>query len=141
MPRKCTISRRAFTAGLATAPLMIPSGLLGAKAPGNQLTLGAIGLGAQGMANLQAFLREPGVRVLAVCDVHDLHYRDKPWGQGARYGREAARDRVNQAQGNSDCQVYSDFREICARDDLDLILVATPDHWHALATLEALSAP
>jgi predicted dehydrogenase len=134
-PKK--ITRRAFATRLA-APLILPSGLWGANAPSKKLTLGAIGLGAQGRGNLRAFLGQPDVRVLAVCDVHDLHYRDKPHGTGTAYGLNAARDQVNATYKNNDCKSYTDFREICARDDLDLILVATPDHWHALAALEAL---
>lgn len=131
------LSRRMFTTSLA-APLILPSSIWGKNAPSKKLTLGVIGCGAQGRANLHAFLRETDVRVLAVCDVHDLHYRDKNWGTGTSFGTKPLQQRVNQHYGNNDCRAYTDYREICMRPDLDLILVTTPDHWHTLATLDAL---
>jgi predicted dehydrogenase len=114
-------------------------------AASERITVAAIGLGERGFAVLNEFLAEPDVQVVAVCDVHDLHYREREWGKGKALGRKPAAELVNaryaaQAKSGAQraCQVFSDFREICQRDDIDAVLVATPDHWHALITLAAL---
>lgn len=87
--------------------------------PSKRVTLGCIGLGIQGTQNMRTFLGHPEVRVLAVCDVHETQ-------------RDQARDLVNTFYDNSDCAAYRDFRELLARPDIDAVLIATPDHWHAL---------
>jgi predicted dehydrogenase len=93
-----------------------------------RITLGCIGLGIHGMGwNLDAFLKIPEARVLAVCDV----YKDR---------REKARAKVNEAYGASDCAMYNDFREILAREDIDAVVISTPDHWHVLMSVMAARA-
>ncbi len=96
-------------------------------AASERLTMGAIGLGGQGMHNLKSFLTCEDLRVLAVCDVDINHL-------------QRAKQTVDAAYGNHDCAVYSDFRAILARDDIDTVLIATPDHWHALLAIEAAKA-
>ena len=114
---------------LATAvasPLVLPSRVWAAPtSPNGKLTLGFIGAGNQANGLLRAFLSQPEVRVLAVCDVNTER-------------RNAAKKRVDDAQGNSDCAAYNDFREIINRKDIDAVCIATPDHWHAITTLAAL---
>ena len=129
-------------------PTIIPSSALGRErvvAANERIQLGVIGLGSRGFNLLEEFLQLGDCRILAVCDVDELHYRDLAWGKGKAYGRQPARELIEKhyatagagvAAGKLD--VYRDFREVCARDDLDAIVVATPDHWHALCTLEAL---
>ncbi len=91
--------------------------------PSEQITLGCIGVGNHGTTwNLDAFLKIPEARVVAVCDV----FRDR---------RENARDIVNKAYGNQDCDTHADFREILARPDVDAVVISTPDHWHVLLSV------
>src|SRR5512139_3995214 len=92
-----------------------------------RITMGAIGLGGQGLHNLKSFLTFDDVHVLAVCDVEARHCRE-------------AKNLVDSTYGNSRCAAYNDFREILARDDIDTVLIATPDHWHALLAIEAAKA-
>jgi predicted dehydrogenase len=89
--------------------------------------MGAMGLGGQGIHNLKSFLTFDDVQVLAVCDVDARH-------------RAAAKNLVDSAYGNQDCATYNDFREVLARDDIDTVLIATPDHWHAILAVEAAKA-
>ncbi len=91
-----------------------------------------------GNGDMNALMRQEEVQVVAVCDV-DRQHEGKDSG-----GREPAKARVEKyyaEKGKGDykgCAAYEDFRELCARKDIDAVVVATPDHWHALATLEAL---
>ncbi len=124
------------------APTIIPSSVLALKkeetAPNERISMGVIGLGGMGNGNMNAFLGMNEVQVVAVCDVDAQHENGKD------KGREPAKARVEkhyadkQRAGYKGCAAYKDFRELCARQDIDAVVVATPDHWHALATLEAL---
>ena len=124
------ISRRQFLAG-GTAALAVPCVVSslgrGAAAASERITMGAIGLGGQGMHNLKSFLTFDDVRVVAVCDVDANHL-------------QRAKETVDAAYGNRDCTAYNEFREVLARDDIDTVLIATPDHWHAILAIEAAKA-
>ena len=118
--KKIGVSRRGFLAAGAGFGLfnLVPASVLGADAPSNKVTMGLIGAGGQGMSNMRSFLGLPDVRFLAVCDVN-------------RKKREKGKAEVDGRYGNKDCAMYLDFRELCLRDDIDAVLIATPDHWHA----------
>lgn len=124
-------SRRSFLAGAAaTAGVLASGGCLRAVAvpPSEQITLGFIGVGGHGRRyNLKHFLNLPEARVLAVCDV----FSDR---------RETARRDVNSKYGNQDCAEIADFRDLLERDDLDAVVISTPDHWHVLMSLMAARA-
>lgn len=125
-------SRRSFlrtaTGATVGGPLLLRGNIWGAEPrPSNTITVGAIGLGGMGSGNLGGFLGDSRCRVLAVCDVD-------------RNNLESARKRVNTHYGNEDCAAYKDFRELIARDDIDVISLATPDHWHALPAIAAAQA-
>jgi hypothetical protein len=121
--------RRAATTGGATLglPSLIPGsalGLNGAVAPGNRIVLGSIGVGNMGTGHVRSFLRHADTRLVAVCDVRESH-------------RRRAKDRVDDYYGDAACSMYDDFRELLAREDVDAVVIAVPDHWHALIGLEA----
>jgi len=121
--------KRAVGAGSATLslPYFIPAGVLGGAglaAASDRIVLGCIGLGWMGTGNMKNFLARPNVKVVAVCDVDVEH-------------RNAARDIVNKKYGNRDCAAYNDFRELLAREDIDAVSIATPDHWHAIPAVKA----
>jgi len=124
------IRRRAFvkSAGAAlAAPWVITSTALGGegKPPASErITMGAIGLGGRGTHDLQAFIANDDVQVVALCDVKQAR-------------REAVKKLVDQKYGNSDCATYRDLRELLARDDIDAVLVATGDNWHSMAAILA----
>ena len=109
----------------ASAFSIVPSRVLGGAAPSNKIVMGMIGVGGMGMANMDAFLGMDDVVVRAVCDV------------GVRK-MQSAKARVDEHYGNRDCETVVDFRMLCARPDIDAVMIATPDYTHARIGLEAL---
>jgi predicted dehydrogenase len=119
-------------------------------APSGKITLGAIGTGGQGVQNLVALQQFPEVRVVAVCDVNREGggYLSWNWTQGKETrvaGREPARRVVEEYYAQQKragtyrgCRAYSDFRELLAKEDVDAVMIATPDHTHAVVTMAAL---
>jgi predicted dehydrogenase len=130
-------NRRQFlrTAAAATAaPFLLPGRVWSADpAPSSRITMGFVGMGKQSKHLLGAFLGQPGVQVVAVCDVD-------------KNRRESAQKRVQETyskkkpDGWKGCDAYNDFRELIARKDIDAVCIATPDHWHAIVTVAALNA-
>lgn len=113
-------------------------------APSNRIHLGVIGTGNQGFNDMRGFLSDPRVQIVAVCDVN----RESPgYWNGAVAGREPGQRlveghyAVDKKSGTyKGCDAYSDFRELLARKDIDAVLIATPDHWHAIPTIMAAKA-
>ncbi len=125
-----TLSRRHFvrTAAALAAPSLIPARLLGAKAPSNQISVGFIGTGDHGTTwNLRRYLNFNDARVRVVCDVD---------GGRMRHAKEI----VDAQYRDQDCATTRDFREVLARDDIDAVMISTPDHWHTLISVLALRA-
>lgn len=119
----------AAAAGLVVAPTIIPSsalGLGGAVAPSERIVLGGIGIGGRGREDLRAMLPEKDVQFVAICDP-----------QKSR--REIVKKMADEHYGNTDCKLYADIREFLAeRTDIDAVLSATGDRWHALAAIWAM---
>jgi len=127
-------SRRRFFAGAAAAcvvPVIVPRHVLGNAyhLPANEkIVVGAIGIGKMLYgSHLPHFLKMPEVKVVAVSDVDTTR-------------RQAGKSRVDETYGNTDCAAYNDYRELIGRDDIDAVVCATPDHWHAMVILETCKA-
>jgi predicted dehydrogenase len=124
------ISRRHFLATASAAvvlPMIVPGcavGRAGRSRPSNRINLGVVGWGMQGPGDTKSFLVEDDCQVVAVCDLDKNHLQN-------------AVDTVNDHYQNKSCAAYHDYREMMARDDLDAVLLAVPDHWHALVATEA----
>jgi predicted dehydrogenase len=136
------VSRRQFVAA-AAAPWIVPASVFGRQdkpAPSGRITMGFVGLGGMGMANLNGFLGHKDVQVVAVCDVDKGRvYGKDGFGQGAAKGRVEQHYAAEMKSGTyKGCEAYTDFREVCARKDIDAVVVCTVDHWHALCAVEAL---
>jgi len=131
------VSRRTFLKStVATVPTVVAATAFASPtraAPNDRLTVAIIGCGK--MANnyhIPQLLNQPDVQVVAVCEVDKTR-------------REHAERRVNEkySQGKRDfkgCDTYVDFRKVIARDDIDAVCIATPDHWHATPIIEACKA-
>ena len=129
--RASRASRRSFMKGLiaaGAAPFFVPASARGADgrpAPSNRIVMGCIGLGGQGSGDMGAFLGSSECQVVSICDVRQDH-------------RERAKSRVDAKYGDSGCTAVNDFREITHRPDIDAVLIATPDHWHAIISCDAM---
>ncbi len=128
--RKFLKSAAGTLAGVVAFPYIVGSSALGKAgtiAASNRIVIGCIGVGGQGINNMFSFIGEADTRVVAVCDVDAGH-------------RKKARNLVNAYYRNRDCVVFADFRDLLARDDIDAVVVCTPDHWHGLICVAAAEA-
>jgi predicted dehydrogenase len=133
-----SISRRGFikSAAAGTLPLILSRSSSGDDKPpaSERVGLGFIGMGTMNRGHLGFHLGQKDVQVLAVCDVDTTR-------------REAAKNSVEKKYADAmksgsykGCTAYGDFRELLERKDIDAVVIATPDHWHAIAALEACKA-
>ena len=135
-----SMTRRGFmgtTASAVALPWIIPSSALGAAgavAPSDRLTLGLIGRGCMGRGHLTRLAGDSDVQLLAVCDV-DKSRRDE--GKEVVEANYAASQPSGTYHG---CAAYNDFRELLARQDIDGVVIATPDHWHTPVSIYAAKA-
>jgi predicted dehydrogenase len=115
------VNRRRFQQAVGLGALALASRT--AAAPASQrVRLGFIGLGNRGDQLLSAFLSQPDAEIIALCDVYEPYL-------------EAAKVRVG-----GRAQTYRDFRALLDRPDIDAVVIATPDHWHALQFVAACQA-
>ncbi len=112
--------------GLTILPSWISNGVR--VAPSDRVVLGFVGLGQQGLSDFQSFSSCPGVQVAACCDVDSIK-------------RERFRRRVEAWQKTQEiaprCDMYEFYEDLLDRKDIDVIEIATPDHWHALVAIHA----
>src|SRR5260370_13393178 len=104
------------------------------KGPNDRITLGFIGVGTMGRGHLGAFLGDADVQVVAVCDVVKERLESAQKLVEDRYAK--AREKENY----KGCATFKDFRELLDRKDIDAVVIATPDHWHALPAVYAARA-
>ena len=115
-------SIKAATGALAI-PQFIPAKALGrdgAVAPSERIVLAGVGLGPRGRFDLSVMLPEKDVQFVTICDVQ-------------RSRRETVKQMADEHYGNKDCTMTRDMFEVFERPDIDAVLIATGDHWHALA--------
>jgi predicted dehydrogenase len=131
-----SVSRRTFlgsmAGGMALSTLARPNALGRELArqvpsgPNDQIVLGMIGVGMQGMSRLREFLRHADTRIAAICDV-DRDHADRAVAE------------VEKARGQKP-KVFGDFRRVLEDREIDAVVVVTPDHWHAIPTVRAFEA-
>lgn len=145
------VSRRRFlrsTASGAAAlavPIIVPASVRGRHAPSERINVAVIGCGNQTTLDLPAFLEQPDVQILAVCDVNRASHGYLTPEQFL--GREPVCESVNQYYAGKfgageyrGCTACHDFRDVLARPDVDVVVVIVPDHWHGLVTVMAAAA-
>jgi len=122
--RRDFLKRSATVAtGALILPQIIPStalGMGGKLPPSDRIVMGAIGTGSQGTSNLRDFLAlKNQVQFVAVCDVDTNH-------------SAKAKGYADEANKNTDCRIYGDYREFLEKEKLDAVSIALPDHWHGI---------
>ena len=137
MPHKSPFSRRRFlktaagASALATVPYFIPASALGkdgAVPPSERIVVGGIGIQNRGRHDLGWIMRSPEVQFVAICDLQKKQ-------------RLAVKDIVDNHYGTKDCAMYPEINGFLAeRGDIDAVLIATGDRWHALASILAMRA-
>jgi predicted dehydrogenase len=130
LTRRRFLTKSAVAGASLALPLIVPARVLGrggGVAPSNRIVLGGIGIGPRGKQVLGSMLTEPDVQYVATCDVQ------------ARM-RAEIKALADERYGDRGCATYRDLRELLARPDLDAVLIATGDRWHALGSILAAKA-
>lgn len=124
-----SIPRRKFLATSAAALGLAPMVHLRARSgsPNDEIAMGIIGCGGQGLNNMGNFLNIKGVRIVAVCDVDS--------NQAA-----TAKAKVDEFYGNQDCKTYPHHTDLLQHPGIDVVSLGTPDHWHAKIGIDAANA-
>jgi predicted dehydrogenase len=125
-------SRRRFlksAAAAAAAPMIVPSSVFGRTAPSIRVNLAAVGLGGRGADNVwEDYVRtQDDVRLVAACDCFASR-------------RTEFATRVDELYGGKYCEPMADWRDVLARDDVDGVIISTPDHWHVPLAYHAAEA-
>ncbi len=111
--------------------MIVPSRVLGqrvgAVAPSDKIVMAGLGIGGRGGGDMQALLSYPEVQMVAVCDVRN----DR---------REVVKSMIDKRYGNQDARMYREYEELLARDDIDALLIAAGERWHALLSIYAAKA-
>ncbi|MEJ2702872.1 MAG: Gfo/Idh/MocA family oxidoreductase [Sedimentisphaerales bacterium] len=131
LTRRRFLKRGIIAASAVAFPRYVPVSALGrggTVAPSERIVMGGIGIGGRGSHDLGWMLNESDVQWVAVCDV-------------LKSRRQAAKNKVDSTYGNKDCAAYGDLRQLLAeRTDVDAVLIATGDRWHALAAILSMRA-
>ncbi|MDR1861370.1 MAG: Gfo/Idh/MocA family oxidoreductase [Bacteroidales bacterium] len=120
--RKFLKQSAALTAGAIVAPAILTAGC----SPNETVNVGLIGCLGQGFADLESFMKNPDVNVVALCDV-DTRVSDRRLSD------------VEKKTGKKPL-VYGDYRKLLENRDIDAVIVGTPDHWHCLQMAHACEA-
>lgn len=118
--RRDFVRTTAATAGVAVTGVLASANVVGAN---DRIRMGVIGVGGMGTGHVHGLVKRresDNVEVVAVCDVYQR--------------------RVERAKGISKAAGYADYRKLLDRSDIDAVLIATPDHWHAKIAMDALDA-
>ncbi len=132
-------SRRSFLKSTAVvtvaAPFILPSRVWSAEVkPNDRLTLGFIGMGKQNTGLMSGFLGRKETQVVAVCDVDTTRRKDAKKRVESFYAKQT------DAGSYKGCAAFADFRALLIRKDIDAVVIATPDHWHAYIAIAAAEA-
>ncbi len=126
-PRRTFLKNSLLT---GSAALLLPSslwatprGILGAN---DRIRIGLIGCNGMGFSNLSSFMRNPEIEVAALCDV-DTRVLDRREAELIEAGRPGPKR-------------FTDYRKLLEEQDIDMVIIGTPDHWHCLQLIDALDA-
>ena len=126
--KRTEVTRRTFlgATGLGLGTGLARATAFESKSPNDTIVLGMIGVGGKGVGRLREFMEHEDVRIGAVCDVDSSHLQ--------RAVLEVKEKRGYQPEA------FADFRYLLDQQDIDAVVVVTPDHWHAIPTVWACQA-
>ena len=124
---------------LGASTLLVPRALTAAEAPkkakkvdvNNNINIGFIGLGQQAIHLVNGFLTIPEVRVIAGCDIYDIKRNRFVERVNKFYAEKGIKNKLD---------MYTQYEDLLAREDIDAVVIATPDHWHAAIAIAACKA-
>ncbi len=125
-----TVSRRGMlkaSVAAAVLPTILTAPLFGADAPSNRINMALIGCGGRGITNARNLANKPGVRILQICDVDS----------GRAKSTAALFNKFHKSSGTNSC---GNYRDVVSRKDIDVVILATPDHWHSIIGIESAQA-
>ena len=137
---KGRVTRRGFLAGATAAlaaPYFVPGSALGAEGAtpaSERITVGAIGTGGRGSADMVGIMRSPESQIVAVCDCRRPRLQSALRNVNNYYAKQTGRSTYEA------CKPYGDFRELLAREDVDAVIIGAPDHWHGVMATWAAKA-
>jgi predicted dehydrogenase len=140
MSRRNGTTRRTFlkaAGAVLAAPYIVPARALGREArlaPSERITLGHIGVGNMGGGHVDYYLGNKEVQIVAICDVKKWQRDDAARKVQEHYGAETPSGTYR------GCATYNEYEELLARDDIDAVVIAVPDHWHATIAIAACRA-
>ena len=151
MERREFIKAGVLTAGAVMAPNILKAGSR------EKVRMGFVGVGNRGTQLLHIFMKNPKVEVTALCDVYEPNLRRDDsafdpkfleWGLKGRLPNFRNRDGSLKKQEvelaarikSGACKLYSDYKALLADRNVDAVCIATPDHWHAIMTIDAIRA-
>ncbi|MEN8227095.1 MAG: Gfo/Idh/MocA family oxidoreductase [Bacteroidota bacterium] len=133
MNRRDFIGKSALGAGAVTVVPRHVMGGGGFLSPGDRINLGFIGTGKQSIGLMRSIAGCPETMVLAACDVDQQKL--------ARFKSEAEKSNGEKLEGGTQAvDTYEDYKELLEREDIDAVVIATPDHWHAMIAIDAAKA-
>ena len=149
MTKKNERTRREFLtqSGMLTAGISLGVNQLSAANYGritganNKIRMGFIGIGNRGTQLLQIFMAQPDVEIAALCDVYEPYLLRDRSKVDSRYIKVMPRQipKMGEVFSNK-VERYSDYRKLLENKDIDAVCIATPDHWHAIMTIDAIKA-
>ena len=136
--RRTFVKTVATTVGATTAaigfPSIVPSSVFGATSPSNRINIGTIGTGRISRGHdLPRIWKHSIARIVAVCDLDSKRLNDAIALVNGHYTKTTGKP-YDGVKG------YNDYRDLLANRDIDAVVISTPDHWHALPTIEAVQA-
>ena len=148
---KNTTNRRDFISKTTLTAAGLSLGFNFASAKGNLLSgpndkirVGFIGLGNRGSQLLRLFMAQPDCEIAALCDLYEPYLSrdyskvDKRYTEGF-LGKDGRIPKMGEKFINK-VDLYSDYRKLLEDKTIDAVCIATPDHWHALQTIDAMKA-
>ncbi|MFO7936476.1 MAG: Gfo/Idh/MocA family oxidoreductase [Kiritimatiellia bacterium] len=142
MSSEIRTNRRNFMSGsLAAASIAAAPSISRAQGANNKIRMGFIGTGNRGTQLMRLFMREPEIEVAALCDVYKP-YMLRDFSQVAQRIKDELGGRIPKMgeKFTKQPKLYDDYRKLLEDKDIDAVCIATPDHWHALMTIDAVNA-